>query len=410
MRSLTTLALLIALSFESVAMDQDCAEPNCPAIEIAGDQDATLPNGDPSLFRGFADATIRRDPDSGKLWMAYSWPNIRIDKDKRRGLFRRGAGSPQVDIHLAFSDDQGKSWRLSKKLWSPTPSQAPDGTPGHMSHEVANLLPIREEGATVWFGARLDYFLPEDGGFRKRPPQSFRILVAKAKQPGDLTDAPAVSLGSAATDAAWGMDINLAALSAETRHCMLWNEPAMYHDGDELFLALSCMAFRGKTPDMERNDLVVFATRPIGSPKQWHWRFVGKLAGAQEARELGGERLTQIDLATSRDSKLLAIVTPDTWDATADDFVHQGCRAVEVDTSGQSLRLARHPDGSLKVRAKVVASDAGAAGTAACTYEASSATGIIVGKRNKVGVGLAHARDRTKAQMFVKLHATGVHP
>jgi hypothetical protein len=342
--------------------------------------------------------------------MAYSWPSIRVDTDKRRGLFRRGAGNPQVDIHLAYSDDQGKSWRLSKTLWSPTPFRAPDGESGHMSHEVANLLPVRENGTTVWYGARLDYFLPDDGGFRKRPPQSFRILLGRAKQPGDLTFAPTVSLGSTATDAAWGVDVNLAALAPDTRHCMLWNEPALYHDGEELFLSLSCMAFRGKTPDMEHNDLVVFATKPIGEPKHWNWRFAGKLAGASEARELGGERLTQIDLAVSRDGKLLAIVTPDTWDTAADDFVHQGCRAVEVDRSGRSLRLARHPDGRLKVRAKITASDAGAAGTAACTYDPASDTGIIIGKRTKTGVGLGHARDMTKAEMHGDLHASGVHP
>ena len=279
-----------------------------------------------------------------------------------------------------------------------------------MSHEVANLLPVREEGRWVWYGARLDYFLPDDGGFRKRPPQSFRILIGRASSPGELARAPTAALGSMATDPAWGMDVNLAQLSPETRHCMLWNEPAMFHDGEELFLALSCMAFRGKTPDIERNDLVVFAARPQGSPSRWQWRYAGKLAGAREAKDLGGERLTQIDLARSKGGPLMAVMTPDVWDADADDFVHRGCVAVEVENAGRSLRLARDSSGRLKVAARITASDAGASGTAACTYDPASETGIILGKRNKIGVGLGHARDRTKAQMYGELHSTGVHP
>lgn len=402
--------LTAACSSVAQIVQNDCAGSKCPEIKIVGDKEATLPNGDPSPFRGFADATIRRDPDSGRLWMAYSWPNVHVDDDKKTGLLsRRPATSPRVDIHLAYSDDQGRKWQFAKTLWSPTNTRGPGGQQGHMSHEVANLLPVREGDRVSWYGARLDYFLPDDGGFAKRPPESFRILVGRASSPGELTDAPTVALGSMKTDAAWGMNVNLAKLSAETSHCMLWNEPALFHDGDELFLALSCMAFRGKTPDMEKNDLVVFAARTEGVPTSWKWRYAGKLAGSKDAKELGGERLTQIDLAKNKEGRLMAIITPDTWDNKASDFVHRGCVAVEVDTSNKALKLARGSNG-LKVLTRINASDAGPSGTAACTYDPSSITGIILGKRNKISVGLGQASDRTKAQMFGELHATGVHP
>ncbi|CAG0929032.1 MAG: hypothetical protein EFKGCFLK_01535 [Rhodocyclaceae bacterium] len=404
------LAIFAWASHAAAATQVDCAGTVCPAMVIKGDREATLPNGEPSPFRGFSDATVRQDPESGRLWMAYSWPSIATDGDRRARFLRRGASRPQVDIHLAYSDDRGRHWQLAEDLWHPSPATSPDGKPGHMSHEVANLLPVREKEGAVWYGARLDYFLPDDGGFRKRPPESFRIVLAKAERPAALRDAPAAKLGSMATGPSWGMDVNLAALSPETRHCMLWNEPALFHDGKELFLALSCMAFRGKTPDLERSDLVVYASRADGPPSRWQWRYAGRLAGTEEARELGGGRLTQIDLARARDGKLLAIMTPDTWDAEAQDFVHLGCVAVEVDARGEALRLARDAEGRLKVRARVTASDAGAAGTAACTYDAASETGIILGKRNKQGVGLGHARDRSSAQMHGALHATGVHP
>jgi len=392
------------------AGEKDCVAPSCPAITIAGDKEATLPNGEPSPFRGFADASVRRDPESGRLWMAYSYPSSRVAHEGGGLLRRQAAASPQVEIHLAQSEDRGRSWRLVKTLWTATPSRAPSGEEGHVSHEVVNLLPVEAGGKVAWYGARLEYFLPDDGGFRKRPPQSFRISIGRASSPGELAHAPGAALGSMATDPAWGVDVALAQLSPETRHCVLWNEPALFHDGQELFLALACMAFRGKTPDMARSDLVVFATRPEGPPSRWGWRYAGRLAGAREARELGGERLTQIDLATSRSGRLLAIMTPDTWDSETDDFVHRGCVAVEVDRSGRSLRLARDAGGRLKVLARVTASDAGAAGTAACTYDPASETGIVLGKRSKTGVGLGQARGGRGAEMHAALHATGVHP
>lgn len=395
--------LPLSAAFAST-LEVDCKGNNCPVIEINGDHEALLPNGDESPFSGFADATIRLDKQSDRLWMAYSWPNVRIGK--------RGAKIPQVEIHLAYSDDYGKHWQFEKTLWSPTPTFSPDNEAGYTSHEVANLLPVTENGATVWYAARLDYFLPDRGGFRNRPPQSFRIIVTRAKHPTELTNAAVVSLGSMATDNKWGMDVNLAALSSETRHCSLWNEPALYYKGGELFLALSCMAFKGKTPDLEQNDLVVFATKPQQlQPAQWKWRYVSKLSGALEAKELGAGRLTQIDLAVGIDGKLLAIVTPDTWNTDIQDFVHQGCRVIDVDTSGGIFKLKRDSDGHLMVRAKVAATDAGESGTAACTYDSASHTGVILDKRVKIGVGLGgKSSNRTKAEMHVSQHATGINP
>ncbi len=161
------------------ASDFDCVGSACPSIEIMGDSVSTLPNGEASPFSGFADPSIRRDAVSGELWMAYSWPNVRFtgEPEKRR-FFRRSRGAmPGVDIHLARSRDGGRSWRFSGKLWSSISATSPDGESGHMGHEVANLLPVDTPEGTLWYGARLQYFLPDEGGFKKRPVSSFRILV-----------------------------------------------------------------------------------------------------------------------------------------------------------------------------------------------------------------------------------------
>ena len=388
----------------------DCIGNSCPLLEIAGDWESTLPNGQPSPFRGFADPSMRRDPDSGRLWLAYSWPSLQVKRSSAAGWSSQAAQvTPRVDIHLAFSDDHGASWRYLQTLLPAAAARSPSGEPGQVVPEVVNLLPVQTESGTQWYGAWLEYFLPENGGYRNRPSQSFRIVMSRSPGIPGLADAPKARLGAMHTDPAWGMDLNLAALSPETSRCMLWNEPALYHDGKELFLALSCMAFRGTAPDLPSSDLVVFATTAQGEPALWRWRYAGKLSGVSEARELGGERLTQIDLVPGRDGQLLAVVTPDTWDATAHDFVHHGCRVLEVTEQDGRLTLARSPNGALKLRTSVMASDAGAAGTAACTYEPSSATGMVFGKRDKAG-GLSGRNRNSNAHLSTSLHITGLRP
>lgn len=385
----------------AAALDKDCSARACPELTVAGDGYDRRSDGTPSPFHGYADAVLRRDPDSGRLWMAYSWPHVKVlggDGAGRRGR----SGLPAVETHLAYSDDGGGSWRYHGVLWPLI-----EDARGITSIEVPNLLPRKTDTGTVWYGARLDYSVPRQGGMKQRSPQSFRVRVMQASSPPALSRAPAVSLG-ASDDPAWAVDVNLTALDPAVSHCRIWNEPALQFQDGELYLALSCMAFRGKAPDMARNDVVLFATRPQGEVHSWRWRYVGRLAGAAEAAALGGQRLTQIELARGRDGALLAIMTPDTWDAALQDFVHHGCRAVEV-ASLPEARLARDPDGRLKLRASVGASDAGAHGTAACAYDPASATGIVIGRRDKTNVALGGASGGN-ARMRVSLHATGVHP
>jgi hypothetical protein len=408
MRSTATLFATLALVPSLLAAPQrmDCAGAACPELRVEGDRYDTLPGGQPSPFRGFADPSIRQDPDGRRLWMAYSWPHVMRPDGRRRAS--RSRGTAAVEAHLASSDDGGTRWRFRGVLWAAAAATAPGGEPGHTSYEVANLLPHQTRSGVVWYAARAAYFLPDGGGFAGRSPQSFRIEVLRAPSLAALTNAVPARLGAAAAGGAWTVDVNLATLSPEVRHCSIWNEPALHMREGELYLALSCMAFRGRTPDMTRNDLVVFATRPDGEPRRWTWRYAGRLATAADAKALGAERLTQIELARGRDGTLLAIVTPDRWDQRRGDFVHEGCRVLEVE-SLRSPALARDASGRLRVRAEIVASDAGAHDTAACGYDAASSTGIVIGRRSKENVGLGGASGRG-AEMSVTLHRTGVRP
>src|SRR5689334_13486682 len=72
----------------------------CPALMIRGD------SIDNSLFRGMADPSIRQDPASGRLWLAYSWPNMIASR------------TPGSQLHLAHSDDQGDTWTYDSTLFS----------------------------------------------------------------------------------------------------------------------------------------------------------------------------------------------------------------------------------------------------------------------------------------------------
>src|SRR5690606_26934064 len=143
---------------------------------------------------------IRTDPVTGKLWLAYSWPNIHA-KSKTDVV-------PGVDINLASSVDGGDTWVYEGKLWaSYADENVVNGDPGYTDHEVVNLLPVEDEsGNVIWYGVRIEYFLPKDGGFKKRPVTSFRLKIGKADSVKGLSSAKMQTLGGAKSDEKWGID------------------------------------------------------------------------------------------------------------------------------------------------------------------------------------------------------------
>jgi hypothetical protein len=386
--------------------DRDCgSDSRCASIAIQGDVAATLQDGRPSNFRGFADPSLRKDPESRALWLAYSWPKLHIEKSEgRKGRLRSRSGgafdvAPGVDVHLARSEDGGVSWRLVKNLWPSHKDTNASGAnePGYTSYEVPNLLPVVATGRTVWYAARVAYFIPTKGGFKQRPPGSLRVQILHAPSPPELSTARPITLGAAKTDRAWGVDVDLSSLSQEVRHCMIWNEPALYLERGQLYLALRCLAFSGRTPDMTRSDLFVFATDITGGAGN-QWRYVGRLGGAREAKELGGDSLTQIDIARGRDGRLLLITSPDAWNASMNEFVHFGCAVIELESINPP-QMARTAAGKLKVRAFIQASDQMPLGPGACAYDPDSKTGVILTRRHK-----------ERGLWMASIHATSVQP
>ncbi len=385
----------------------DCTPERFPALVIRGDDVSRDPRGRPAAFRGFADPCIRRDPVSGDLWLAYSWPHVEYPG----GRWSRPAVG--VETHLARSGDGGRSWQRERVLWPKTAARFRDPRKGatrdgFISHEVPNLLPCPVEGKPAWLGVRLDYFLGRDGYYKDRDTLSFCLRLLSAPRPGALAGAPLLTFGHDMSSSECNVDVNLCRLSRDFPPVFLPNEPALFFADGRLFLVFVVMVFYGQTPDFAKSFVAVVSTEPRGATRSWRWRYHGKLATHAEARELGAESLTQVELALGRDGQILAFLTPESWNAEAarefggDAFGgirHHGCAVVEV-ASLETPALARRKGGRLAVRALLHSSTASELGPGAAGYDLRSATGVLYTLRD----------TGDKRELSWSLHPTGLHP
>jgi len=372
-----------------VTATRDCTagSPQCVEITVVGDTQARMGDGRAAPARGYADPSIRRHGRT--LWMAYSWtfPELTADAAGRLQLAVR------VESHLARSADGGASWRFARELWQSTPAVDESGAAGWLNSEVLSLAPRDAAGGdSVWYAVRLRYFVGPDGAPR---PTSFTLQLSTATSAELLAAAPEASLGGALTVPHWRPTTNLAALAGELSGCT-WNDPGLLYHDDTLYLAVQCSLFGPGAGAAEREFVALFATTPDGPAAGWSWRYLGKLAGHAEARELGGEMLMQTDLAVGASGRLVAIFSPS---APATPLAaHFGCRVVEVE-SLRPPRLARAASGQLRVLASVTATDLLPGGPGACAYDAGSTTGVVIVRR-----------VQQPGQLLVSLHASRVRP
>jgi hypothetical protein len=396
-----------ALPLDPQAIRLDCTPARFPALAIEDDDFSRYPNGEPAGFRGFADPCLRRDPRSGELWMAYSWPHMQHLGGGRRDF------AVGVETHLANSRDGGRSWRRTQVLWPRTPARFANprtgaARDGFLSHEVPNLVPCEIDGRPAWAAARLDYFLGRAGNYKDRDNLSFCLRVLAAPSPAALAGAPYVSFGHDLSSPECAVDWNLCDFSEDFPPAFIPNEPALCFQDGRLYLAFVCMTFQGRSPDFPQSFVAIFSTRPQGPVRAWQWRYHGKLASHREASELGGEALTQIELALARDGRLLALLTPEAWDPRgAEKFggdafggiLHRGCAVVEV-ASLEAPALARRPDGRLALRAFLYSSEQSEQGPGAAGYDPASETGVLFTLRDL----------SSPKHLSWTLHATGLHP
>jgi hypothetical protein len=368
------------------SVDCTATNPACPEITIQGDAPQSLANG-PSPARGYADPSIRRDPATGVLWLAYSWPHLQSVP----GATGADTTVVAVDSHLARSDDGGATWSFVRSLWTSGPDRGDAGESGWRNQEVVSLAPATTSSGAVWFSARESYFTRVSAGPKV---SSFTIRVAMANSPDKLADAPEAVLGSDLTSPFWNIDLNLDSLSPELKGC-IFRDPGIIFRRGSLYMAAECSLFT-QTGERTNDEFVaVFSTLPSVDARTWRWTYVGKLATHADAVELGGEMLEQTELTTDKDGSLLAVFSPSKPSSPL--ATHYGCKVVEV-ASLEPPALARDSTGKLKVRAGVAATDVGEYGPAACTYEATSKLGLIITRR------------QLRPGLIVTLNDSGLHP
>lgn len=389
------LALTVAATAAGAAgrpplrLDCRAQSPDCPEVVIEGDPHFRLPGLGWSPFRGYGDPSLRRDPASGRLWLSYSY----------LGLHPRPAPETGVSIHLAASDDGGGSWRFERVLAASAGEldPAPPGGPGVSVHEVSTLAPLGEGAAARWFGMHLRYFQPF--GPEGRRPGSFHFRLRRSGTPTGLGAGREARLAGPLLDPVWRADLDLSTLHPDLASCAAWTEPALYGLDGTLYLVAQCLvvdpATGARRPEAE--FLGVFASNGRGDLRRLDWAWRGKLTDRRDARALGGQVLTQPDVARAGDGGLLLLVTPK---RLAGGERHKGCRALAL-ASLDPPRLRRDAGGRPVVRADVRSSDSTGLGPGLCAYDPASSTGILF-VRTEI--------DLATPQIVFRLHATGVHP
>jgi hypothetical protein len=369
----------------------DCRahSPDCPEVVIEGDPHFQLPGLGWSPFRGYGDPSLRQDPVSGRLWLSYSHLSVHPLPSPELG----------VSVHLASSDDGGATWRFERTLADSAAEldPAPPGGLGVSVHEVSTLAPLSDGNGSRWFGMHLRYFQPF--GQEDRRPASFHFRLGRAATPRGLGRGRGARLGAPITDPAWRADVDLSTLHPELAGCTAWTEPALYGLDGTLYLVAQCLVVDlttgARLPQAE--FLGVFASDGRGPLRQLDWSWRGRLTDRRDARALGGQVLTQPDVARARDGSLLLLVTPK---RLAGGERHKGCRALELE-SLDPPRLRRDAAGRPVVRADIRSSDSTGLGPGLCAYDAAASTGVLF-VRTEI--------DLSIPDIVFRLHATGVHP
>ncbi len=342
----------------------------------------------PTPFAGYADATIRQDPLTGTLWMAYSWPHT-IPSGKA-GV----AGTQVLDTHLAYSTDGGNTWTYKGPLYTSQQVQDPvSGETAYTANEVMNLYPQVINGVTYWYGIHSNYYvLPASAGGPGSAPYTKRWLIGMA--PGTATDGP-MGLATATLQYLGEPDntypqyfpsaVNLGSLDPEVNGCTTFYEPSLIMSGNDLLLYLAC------TPNNVANRFyaVFKTTDPQDHAGNWTWTYIEegptKFANEKDAVSIGrffsgtSTYVTQMDLAPSKNPGITLAIATAAFD-NANGKNSNGCVAAEME-SLDPPKFVYNAQGQVQVDAWITSPDSQDTGPGSCTYSPYSATGMILAHR-----------------------------
>jgi hypothetical protein len=357
---------------------------DCSQVDLS----TTDPFSTAGGFAGYADPTIRQDPITGTLWMAYSWPHTIPSGSPRV------AGTQVIDTHLASSTDGGQTWTYKGPLFTSQPVTDPlSGQTDGTSHEVMNLLPQVVNGVTWWYGIHSTYNVPPgSGGGSGLENYSKRWAIAAA--PGTADSGP-MGLATATPQYLgqdndtypqyWPYAVNLSWLDPEVKNCPQFFEPSLVISGNDLLLFLAC------TPTNAAGRFyAVYKTSaaPENGPN-WSWTYVPqgatKFANQKDAVSVGrylapgATYITQMDIVPSRNPGIMLAILTAARD-TAAGKLSMGCVAAEL-ASVAPPRFAYDAAGEVQVDAYLTSPDSLDGGPGSCTYSPASATGMILAHR-----------------------------
>lgn len=326
---------------------------------------------------GFADPSMRRDSVSGKLWLSYSHPTT--------------VSSTQViEIHLGYSSNGGSSWSKNSVLYNSavgTGSWTVCDSAGKLtSHEVSNLWP----NSGSWYIVHAEYCADSSHSPVYYYPFGAFLLAANIGSISNPKDPTTLQSSPTTTTSPWtftSLTATANSLLGLTGSNKLtcdsgWNEPSIFTQDTTLYLTARCVQSAGSGPAFylfTLGSLTDLALTDVSS-------VVGPFGGNADVRRLTGttshtQYYTQFDVAKRA--------------TLGNDFI--GIATIYDNSSGVEARLGCHvftfnptassPTGILSsIEAYIPDTtystySGSSTGQAACAYEATSPTGVLVTRR-----------------------------
>ena len=375
-----SMGFVSANAFAKAPLEVDCRadDGRCPELIIAGDPPAEVPGYGLAPIRGYGDPSLRQDRQTGALWLSYSWVSTLVAPGSKPGKPIIDIG---VGIHFARSGDGGRSFQFIRKIWTSDP-EINEGTDGYSEHEVSTI----SRAGAGWAVLDLRYFNPRGNGNDFKA-DSFHFEFVEDADLARLSTGATQRLGGPLTAPIWRPFIDLSAVSGLGMACPVWTEPSLFEDRGVLYLLTQC-----KTPRNPADGFLGIFARRAG-----HWTWVDRLTIASDATALGGNELTQADIARARDGSILLIVTPNIVAGSREH--HLGCAVLSLASLDPPV-LRRDDAKAPIVRARITSSDSVQNGPGACAYDPDSATGVLIVRR-----ALGPARG-----VVFSIHSTGLHP
>jgi hypothetical protein len=380
-----------------------CANTFTGGYTTANSQLATDPIA-AGLFHGYADPSIRKDPNANVTYYAYSWAKTLSD------------GTHVVDLHLAESTNLGASFTEVGTLYQSVQTTQTQSTAyssvDDSSTETVDLIPIpltgSSAGQTLWVQAHQSYLVAPQGGIydQLNATNLISVTAVQVATPGTpgatllgLGTAPEARLGAAGTDASRNITQSLYGLSTSTTKCANWGQPTLWYQSPTLYLALECTEFTG-TGQVDGNELAhfLYSTTPTGTDaSKWVWAYSGEFATPAQAIKLGATTaenqsysfFTEPEFVSGKSGQLYVLLTPGVFNTSptaTQPVIQYGCRTVPVtslSTSGITLDTDA-TTGAPVVTSKLTENDLYSGvneGPAACTYDPATVNGIIIGRK-----------------------------